>query len=549
MEKRYNINRGFVKLISILFVSCLLIACNDDPDDYLSRNKYDLELTSSVDEIILNENTPDDIALTLEWTPAADLGSDYILTYLYEADLVGKKPTGGADPIKEYEDGGVFRRSYTHKELQEMLVDDWLQLTSTTASIQFTITASYKGPALTVPDVSSVSVKIKTYGAIQFSADKLFISGSAIGGEDVEIAKSSSNAQIFVYNGHLSVGTFNFPVIYRDQVKENTISPLTAQQEVTGDAMAAEAKKKEAAGVWVVKEAGDYRVSVNFANRTVSVISASDILEFDKLYLAGTAIGNEIELARTLENDAVYAFKGELSPGSLYLPMLFNGEKELSMVPDAAGNNDIDDGKTVSFAQNQTATAATSNHWNIKTAGTYRIVVDADTKTVTIYSAATDLKPKEVSWNNTVVGQNPFVSKVETLWMYGSYNNFSGDGNGFQGFDNKYTLTQSLANPRIFVYKGDVLPRTTYTDSYGKSSTGAVNFTVSNIHNNVYAFGSTADAERLKYNGYLSVSAGATQTIVAGQAHNRYAYFLIPEGTNYVMVDIENLIVVFDKKP
>lgn len=549
MEKRYNMKKGLCKLISLLLVSCFFIACNDEPDDYYAINNYALELSSSVKEIILNENTPDDIALTLEWVPANDLGFDYILTYVYEADLAGKKPDGAANAIKEYEDEGVFKRSYTHRELQEMLVDDWMQLTSTSASIVFTVTASYEGPTVVVPDISSVSVKIKTYGPIQFMADQLFMSGTAVGDEDVEILKSSTNAQLFVYNGYLSAGTLNFPIVFQDQIKENSISPITAQQEITEDAMDAEAKTKAEAGVWVIKEAGDYRVTVNFATRTVSIISAGDILDLDKLYMAGTAVGSEVELAQTLENESIYAFKGNLSAGSIYFPIEFGGEKEFSIVPKTSGSKDIDDGITVNFGQNETSSAENSNYWNIPVTGTYRIVVDTDNKTITIYSAATDLKNSTRSWNNTVIGKNPYVEEVSALWMYGAFNNFASDGNGFSGFENKYKLVQSIANPNVFVYKGENLPRTTRNDSYGKASTGAVNFTVSNIHNNVYAFGSTADAVRNSYNGYSSVTQAQAQTLVQGQGDNRYAYFLIPENTNYVMVDIENLIVIFDNRP
>lgn len=551
MEKRYNIKRGFLKWFSIVFVSCLFMGCtDDDPDDYFARNHYDMEMSSSAGEIILNENTPDEVALTLEWTPAADLGSDYVLTYVYEADLVGKKPDGAAEAVKEYEDGGVLRRSYTHRQLQEILVDNWLQLTNSTASIVFTITASYEGPALVVPDVSTTTVRIKTFGPVPFMADRLFMSGTAVGAEDIEISKSATNAQLFVYNGHLSAGTVNFPIIFRDQDRENAIGPVTAQQEISGEAMTAEAKSKETAGVWVVNEAGDYRVTVNFANKTVSFIPAGDILELDKLYMAGTAIGNEMELTQTLEDDAIYAFRGELNAGSLYFPILFGGEKQLSIVPNTDGNKNIDDGVTVGFGQNQTSVAGASNHWNIETAGTYRIVVNTDTKMITIYSPATDLQNMKKSWNNTVIGQNPYVEEVTALWMYGGFNAYAGDGNGFTGFNNKYKLQQSIANPYIFVYKGDNLPRETLVDEYDKQSyTGALRFAVSNIHNNVYAFGSTADAERNKKNGYLPVASGEPQNLVEGQGHNRYAYFLIPENTNYVMVDIENLIVVFDNRP
>lgn len=71
---------------------------------------------------------------------------------------------------------------------------------------------------------------------------------------------------------------------------------------------------------------------------------------------------------------------------------------------------------------------------------------------------------------------------------------------------------------------------------------------MSNIENNVYAFGSTADAKRNVKRGYLPVNIGETLTLVAGQSDNRYAYFCVPEGCNFVVVDIEKLTATFDKK-
>ncbi|MDU1890108.1 MAG: SusE domain-containing protein [Dysgonomonas sp.] len=545
MEKQYKIKKSFFKLIHILLISCLFVACNDDIDNEKSRNQYNLELTASADNIILNENNPYETALNLEWTPSTDMGDDYKITYTYEISVVGSK----LNPVKEYEDAGVFNRSYTHKELQDMLIDYWEQLTSTTASMQFTITASYEGPRVVIPEISIVTVKVKTYGPKQFLADKIFMTGTAIGGNEIEVPKKDGSAQLFVWTGDLSAGTIKFPVIYGNEDRENAICPVTAGQEITDDAMDAKVETVSEAGTWTIKDADKYRVTINLATKTVTIIPAGDVFEADKIYIAGSAVDEEIELTQTLEDESCYAFRGELKAGSLYLPILFENKKALSIVPNASGSQNINDGNTVNFAQTETESAASTNYWNIQSAGTYRIVVNTDTKMITIYSAATDLQPKEVSWNNTVEGINPYKSKVEQLWMYGGFNAYAGDGNGFTGFNNKYILTQSKANPYIFVYKGDALPRETITDEYDKQSyTGVIRFAVSNIHNNVYAYGSTADAERNKKNGYTPVTSSTPQKLVEGQAHNRYAYFLIPENTNYVMVDIQNLTVVFDHK-
>ncbi|MCD8032066.1 MAG: hypothetical protein LUF85_14910 [Bacteroides sp.] len=314
--------------------------------------------------------------------------------------------------------------------------------------------------------------------------------------------------------------------------------------------MEAVATSREKAHSWVIKEADTYRVSVNFVTETVTIVPAGDIMDVESIYLAGTATGNtQIEMTQTLEDENCYAFRGELSAGTLYLPILFDGKKELSIAPNAAGSQPINDGNAMTFTQVETATAESSNHWNIPLAGIYRVVVNTDMKTITIYSPATDPQNKVVSWNNTVDGINPFLSEVTQLWMYGGFNNWEGNTGFERGYHTDYVLKQSLANPYVFVYKGEVLPRKAVTNDYDKQSySGAIRFTVSEIHNNVYAYGSTAEAERNVKNGYLAATSGTSYTVVEGQGDNRYAFFLLPENTNFVVVDIENLTVVFSNK-
>lgn len=535
--------KSCMKLLHMALVSCLLVACNnDDIDNVYSRNNSIIAITASSDYVVLNENTPDEVALTIQWTPATDYGNDFITTYQYQVELVSSK----ADAIQEYEDGGIFRRSYTHKQLQDMLLEDFYQLTSTKGEMKFTINASFEGPRLVVPDMASVAVKVKTYGAKQFLADEVFMAGTAVGESDVKLSASSSNTSMYVYNGKLSVGKIHFPLLYGDE--ENSISPESADAAITSEAMSAIVMDRKDTHSWVIPEEDNYRVTINFSNKTVTIMPAGDIIEVDKIYLAGTAIeGEDMEVTQTLENENIYAFRGELKAGRLYLPILFNEMKALSIVP-LGNNHEVSDGGAMNFAQASTEASVGSKYWEIPEAGTYRIVVDVDLKTITIYSSATDLQSKEVTWNNTVEGINPFTSKVDKLWMYGTFNGYEHDSGVFNGFQDKYSLTQSLANPHVFVYKGDVLPRSAAKDDRGNSITGSVRFCVSNINNNVYAYGSTADAKRNDHNGYITVASNASQGLVEGQGDNRYAYFLIPENINYVLVDIENLTVVFDHK-
>ena len=132
--------------------------------------------------------------------------------------------------------------------------------------------------------------------------------------------------------------------------------------------------------------------------------------------------------------------------------------------------------------------------------------------------------------------------------MYGTFNSFAHDEGVFTGFQSKYNLIQSAANPYVFVYKGDPLPRETAKDERSNDVKAAVKFCTDNQNNNIYAYGSTASAKRNDHNGYVEALLGKSETLVAGQGDNRYAYFVIPDGCNYVEVNIDKLTVVFDQK-
>lgn len=530
---------------TLLAATALLVSsCDDTIDNLLSRNKSVIEITPSAESIVLDESRPDDVALTVTWTPTYDYGNDYIINYQYQMELIGST----SDAISEYEDDGNFTRSYTNRELQEILTSTFGQLTSTPGNLLFTVTATIQGSRLVVPDIATTTVRVKTYGEKQFLANKLYMAGTAVGATDVELSRSESDTLVYSYNGALSAGTIYFPVTYYDE--SNAVGPSEADTPITENDMEAVVTDRSSANYWTIPESDTYRITVNLRNHTVKIVSAGSVVLMDKVFLAGTAVpgGGQIELEQTLEDENVYAFHAELNAGTLYLPLEKDGATDYSIVPKSASTHTFSDGVAESFGQVATATAESSRYWNIATAGTYRIVLDTDDKSITIYSPETDPQSKQVSWNNTVLGVNPYTSTVDTLYMYGTFNSYAHDTGWYTGYQSKYTLKQSLANPYIFVYSGDVLPRNTSNDDRGNAKQGSVRFTVSHIHNNVYAYGSSADAKRGDHNGYVEVTDNSAQKLVEGQGDNRYAYFLIPENCNFVVVDIKNLTVKFDTK-
>jgi hypothetical protein len=429
--------------------------------------------------------------------------------------------------------------------LQELLVEHFGQLTSTIREVQFTVTASFEGPRLVVPDIATARVKVKTYGAKQFSADQLFMAGTAVGDADV-LLEANNDGTVYSYTGKLSAGKINFPVLFGDE--ENAIGPSEADEALTLSDMPAIVTDRSEANSWIIPEDDTYRITVDMTKQTVKIVAAGAVVDADQIFLAGTAVGDQVEMQQTLENENLYAWRGQLSAGTLYIPLTYEGKQEMSIVPMQEGSHDINDGQSSSFTQVATNTAASARYWSIPSAGTYRIVLNKEEKTIIIYSDKTDLEPKSVSWNNTKLGINPYTTVIEKLYMYGTFNAFDHDSGAFTGYQDKFNLLPSIADPCVFVYKGDALPRSSQKDERGNTVQASVKFTVDNTNNNVYAFGSSADAKRNDHNGYITAKLGTEEKIVAGQRDNRYAYFIIPEGCNFVVVNIRNNTVLFDKK-
>ena len=500
-----------LKAVSLGLLAFMAASCNDDIDNYYSRNQSEITIEGSGEYIKLDESKPDEVALTIDWSPAHDYGYDYVTTYQYEMS-VGNANTA----IEEYEDDGNFHREFTNAELQDLLVNHFGVTTSTAVDVTFKITASFEGPTLKVPDVEEKTIKVKTYGPKQFVADTLYMAGTAVGDERVELSASEADAQVYSYTGRLEAGTINFPVVNFDEY--NAIGPENPDTPIELSDMPAVITDQTEANYWVVPEADNYRITVNLSEHTVRIVAAGAVVDVDQMFLAGTAVGDEqVEIAQTLENENLYAWRGELQAGTLYLPLTYEGTQEMSIVPAAAGDSDIHDGSQQSFTQVATSTAEASRYWEIPEAGTYRIVVNKEEKTITIYSAATDLKNKTITFKRTAGEANDnFTCEVEALWIFGANHYYNGSKPG------DVVLTQSLANPRLFVYKGEDL------------QADQVKFCATDNWNNEYAFGS-GNVRDMK----VDVTFGQKyQPIYGGQGDNRYAWFNMPAGTNYIEVYI-----------
>ena len=121
-------------------------------------------------------------------------------------------------------------------------------------------------------------------------------------------------------------------------------------------------------------------------------------------------------MTQTIENENQYAFHAELQSGNVYFPILFDGEESMAIAPETGG--DFTDGQEMSFTIKTPEEAALHSSWNIKNQGVYRVVINIETKKITIYSPDTDPQPREITWS---YNNNDVTTVVERVYIWGPY--------------------------------------------------------------------------------------------------------------------------------
>lgn len=258
------------------------------------------------------------------------------------------------------------------------------------------------------------------------------------------------------------------------------------------------------------------------------------IFACDKMSIGGNAVSESTEINKTLENENVYAWKGKLSAGELQIPIVFDGVTYYLRNTD--GSSEITDGTPMAVEMNETKSA-----WNIPAEGDYRIVINMTDKTATIYSAATDLQPLEVTFKPNGAASNPDVKiTVTDLYAYGG-----GTGWGVKTLK----LVQSLADPQVFIFDGN--------NNELKTLGGDMKFCISKSftddngasynQNNSYCFTCPLTDEGKRQ--ILSAELNKLFYLHGGSdGETRNSYLKIPSGSNFIVFDLRNMTLLAQKK-
>jgi len=398
------------KTWALFFVAFCILSCSYEIED-IEKVEERLELEASSADITLDEEHLADNILTFTWVEARPQSDDHLVSYTTKLDVVGNN-FGSSTAIMNYEDEGVYSRSFTSEQLQNWANEKWGVPTNRSFTVEFRITAQWGGGAtFEAPEVRTVRVNVQPIRTVVFDADKVFLDGTAVTGM------------------------------------------------------------------------------------------------------------SRVEMSKTVENENQYAYLLDLEAGELQIPVEFDGAT--NYISPADGNDNLQDGVPVSVKMRETPAS-----WKIETPGQYRVVVNMQKATVTIYSPAQALIPKSVVWNS---GNGEITTEVTDLWMHGAINGW--------GTPIKMDCTVSLADPQVLVYTGGRTGKAKFI-VYGGSD---------NDKNLAYAFCSPLTSAGLRQD--ITLTLGKLADISGGfSGEHRNSYITIPAGTNFLVLDLRNMTIIAEKR-
>lgn len=153
-------------------------------------------------------------------------------------------------------------------------------------------------------------------------------------------------------------------------------------------------------------------------------------IDCNPIAIKGSAVPDgQASLQPATENPAVYAWLGNLTAGKLSVVM-----PEGVVVPE-----------NPAFGETASYTLSSSFEYEIPSEGQYRVVLNTETKEISVYNPATDLKPFSVTWykegNTNTKGYTTTV--IDKLYLYGAGSNWA---------VKEITFTPSVADPQVLVY-------------------------------------------------------------------------------------------------
>ncbi|MDD2245852.1 MAG: SusF/SusE family outer membrane protein [Proteiniphilum sp.] len=233
----------------LLFSLSFFISCNEKEENVTSvindniTTGNPLELTVSSENVTLNQDNWDKEAVSFTWKPGRSRGENRGLTYLFKMDVAGKNFTTSIPTEEIWEEeinNGVYTKSYTHKQLNDLISKQWGNYLGGEIKLSARVIAKVISKDKYVkPDYSTLDFSVKSYVP---SSVPLFLIGDATPAH-WELSSAIPmieviNGDLYKWRGNLVNGEFKFLFSreswlpsYNKGENSNTIVKRTSEDE------------------------------------------------------------------------------------------------------------------------------------------------------------------------------------------------------------------------------------------------------------------------------------------------------------------------------
>lgn len=295
-------------IISLCLVLPLILTSCKDEFGNIQYPDGPLVLSATETDIVLDVAAPESDAVTFNWTPGSNFGSNAAIHYVFELALKG---TGFSDPITRELDRGNTSVGYRTGEFNQLLIEDLGIEPGAEVELDVRVTAHVQAEGI-APQVSEVvSVKVNTYKPI---TSTLYLIGSATpngwsadNATRLNVVQGSPGA--FIWQGTLTPGEFkfitelgSFAPSYNRGADDNTLYFRESLDDPYDEP-------------FYITETGVYQVKVNLINLSIEIVATEGAAYSDLWFVGGFTGWSFQPMVRDANDPFVFRYHAELTSG------------------------------------------------------------------------------------------------------------------------------------------------------------------------------------------------------------------------------------------
>lgn len=367
----------------------ILIGCQDDMERYVLDKPADtMHLSVSSDNIVLDQDKKEEVALIFTWSKATDRGEGTVLTYFFKMDIANNNFETSIDRIEI--PAGTNSISFTHKELNNLLAK-WKVEKGKEVTLAAEIIAEVSESKVYMkPEVSVVEFAITGF---ETEPRDLFIVGTAIEGMDATKALKMEEVipeLHYTWSGMMQVGTFKFirnqTNLYPSFSMGANVSKLVYNEIESASEV-----------LFQILQTGFYTISLNVEALTIELVYPTT--EYTDIWMVGGAtpagwnIMSSVKLEKHPENQIAFVWEGTLVPGELKFPLELDESWNIPFIMPVVDQTGISGDNRMEHVQ----AGGHDYKWRITDAGDYKITLNMYEMTIKFEKLSPDI-PSDVPY-------------------------------------------------------------------------------------------------------------------------------------------------------